>query len=128
MNADLPTAVIVIAHGSRRQAANEDARWIAARLAESSDYKPIEVAYLELAAPDIRTAALTCVTQGARRVLLLPYFLSAGRHVVEDLRKVCTELSQTYPGVAFELCPPLGLHPLMLQIVRDRLQERLPRV
>lgn len=128
MTADSSTAVIVIAHGSRRQAANEDARWIAARLAECSDYTPIEVAYLELAAPDIRTAAHTCVTHGAERVLLLPYFLSAGRHVVEDLRNVCTELSQTYPGVAFELCPPLGLHPLMLQIVRDRLQERLPRV
>lgn len=128
MSTHPPTAVIVIAHGSRRQAANEDARWIASRLAECSDYTTIEVAYLELAAPDIRTAAHTCVTQGAQCVLLLPYFLSAGRHVVEDLRNICVELSQTYPGIAFELCPPLGLHPLMLQIVRDRLQERLPCV
>jgi sirohydrochlorin ferrochelatase len=120
------TAVVVIAHGSRREAANEDVRWIARQLAEHTDYAPIEVAYLELAAPDIATAAAACVARGASHVLLLPYFLSAGTHVVDDLRRCCMELSATFPRVRFELCPPLGLHPLMLHIVRDRLQERLP--
>jgi sirohydrochlorin ferrochelatase len=63
------------------------------------------------------------VQRGAQRVLLMPYFLSAGRHVVEHLQAFRDELAKAHPGVAFVLCPPLGLHPLMVQVVRDRLAE-----
>lgn len=119
------TAVILIAHGSRRAAANDDVREIARDLASSGDYAFVEVAYLELAAPSIPDATRSCVQRGAQRVLLMPYFLSAGRHVVEDLQAFRAELSQTHPGVSLVLCPPLGLHPLMVQIVRDRLAERM---
>jgi sirohydrochlorin ferrochelatase len=119
------TAVLLIAHGSRRASANEDAQHVARKLQATGEYAFVTAGYLELASPTIPEAAGVCVDRGARRVLLLPYFLSAGTHVVDDLRTFCTTLSETYPHVTFELCPPLGLHPLMLQILRERLQERI---
>lgn len=119
------TAVLLIAHGSRRAAANDDVRQIARDLSARDDYVAVQVAYLELASPSIPEAALECIRRGAQSVLLMPYFLSAGRHVVDDLVAFRAELAQTHPGVEFHLCPPLGLHPLMVQIVRDRLDERL---
>jgi len=119
------TAVILIAHGSRRAEANDDVRAIAQELESRGEYAMVDVAYLELAEPSIPAAAQTCVARGAKRVLLMPYFLSAGRHVVEDLQRHCCELSEAHPHVAIELCPPLGVHPLMLDIICDRLRERL---
>ncbi|GIX04074.1 MAG: sirohydrochlorin cobaltochelatase [Planctomycetaceae bacterium] len=119
------TAVVVIAHGSRREAANRDALLVAQQLAAEGVYHPCCAAYLELAKPTIEQAALQCVSCGATRVLLLPYFLSAGAHVTEDLQQHRQQLSEMYPQVSFELCPPLGWHPLMLQIVKERLAQRL---
>ena len=119
----MPTAVLLIAHGSRRAEANDDLVRLADILRAKGLYPIIETAYLELAAPDIPAGAATCVRLGATEVKLLPYFLSAGAHVVEDLERLRCELTARYPRVKFELCQPLGLHPLMIEIVLDRLRD-----
>jgi hypothetical protein len=38
-----------------------------------------------------------------------------------DLESYRQKLADEFPGVQFELCPHLGLHPLMADIVLDRL-------
>jgi sirohydrochlorin ferrochelatase len=117
------TAVLLIAHGSRLALANEDLVRLAEVIMERSEFEIVEVAYLELTEPTIAVGGRTCVARGARRVLLLPYFLSAGIHVVNDLESHRNGLASEFPGVEFVLCPHLGLHPLMAQIVLDRLRE-----
>lgn len=54
---------------------------------------------------------------------MLPYFLSAGMHVVSDLQHQRHQLATEFPQVEFVLCPPLGIHPLMAEIVLARLKE-----
>jgi sirohydrochlorin ferrochelatase len=120
---DPHTAVLLMAHGSRRANANADLEELARRVREQGGYAIVEVSYLELARPSIPQGGHNCVSRGATRVLMLPYFLSAGRHVTEDLQGFQEQLTTEFPDVAFELCPPLGLHPLMTQIVLDRLTE-----
>lgn len=120
---DPGTAVLLIAHGSRLAAANADLLQLAEQLRSRFPGHTIETAYLELTGPTIPQGAARCVDLGATRVLLLPYFLSAGTHVTEDLRRFRTQFAEQWPSVRFELCPPLGLHPLMLEIVCDRLRE-----
>jgi sirohydrochlorin ferrochelatase len=114
-------AVLLIAHGSRRPEANDDLTRLAEILRARKLCSIVETAYLELAEPDIPTAGERCVAAGATLVKLLPYFLSAGAHVVEDLERHRHDLANRFPEVTFELCPPLGLHPLMVEIVLDRL-------
>ena len=118
----MPTAVLLIAHGSRRQEANDDLFRLAEILRAKKLYEIVEIAYLEVADPGIQAGGERCVALGACAVKLLPYFLSAGAHVVEDLERHRHNLAKTFPQVAFELCPPLGLHPLMVEIVLDRLR------
>ena len=120
---DSKTAVLLIAHGSRREAANNDLVRLAKLVAERGDFQIVEVSYLEVVDPTIAMGAAACVDLGARRVLMLPYFLSAGMHVVHDLQSRQRELTATFPDVEFILCPHLGLHPLMADIVLDRLRE-----
>jgi sirohydrochlorin ferrochelatase len=118
----MPTAVLLIAHGSRRVEANDDLLRLAEMIRAKDLYPIVATAYLELAAPDIPSSGERCVRLGATCVKLLPYFLSAGAHVVEDLERHRRELAARFPQVAFELCAPLGLHPLMIDIVLDRLR------
>ena len=120
---ELPTAVLLIAHGSRRASANEDLVQLAGLVAERGRFEIVEVSYLELLEPTISTGGRTCVERGARRVLMLPYFLSSGVHVVTDLEKQRHQLAAQFHDVEFVLCPHLGLHPLMAEIVLDRLRE-----
>ena len=126
------TAVLLIAHGSRHAPANEDLRQVAARLAERGDYRIVEPAFLELAEPGIAEGGDLCVDRGATRVLMVPYFLSAGVHLIRDLTAARDELGRRHPGVEFRLGPPLGPDPLLEQLVAERARqldtgERAPR-
>ncbi len=120
---DPGTAVLLIAHGSRLATANRDLTLLAAQLRQRFMGHVVETAYLELTEPTIPQAAAACIASGASRVLLLPYFLSAGTHVTEDLKRFQSEFTAQWPGVRFDLCSPLGRHPRMLDIVCDRLFE-----
>jgi sirohydrochlorin ferrochelatase len=119
-------AVLLIAHGSRRAEANYDLVQLAELLIEKHDYKIVEVAYLELTTPTILEGGRACAACGASKVLMLPYFLSAGVHVVTDLKEFQQQLTDEFPHIEFILCPHLGLHPLMAEIVVARLREGDP--
>ena len=116
-------AALLIAHGSRRAAANDDLVQLAKIVRQRNLFPLVEIAYLELAEPTIPAAARACVEQGATCVRMFPYFLSAGEHVAGDLEIFRCQFAAEFPGVQFELCPPLGLHPLIVDIVLERLQQ-----
>jgi sirohydrochlorin ferrochelatase len=86
-------------------------------------YEVVEASFLELAEPTIVEAAAVCVARGVQRVILLPYFLSAGVHVRRDLADIRRRLSEEHPQVEFRLAEPLGPHPLLLEIVAQRACE-----
>lgn len=117
------TAVLLIAHGSRRAEANADLFALADRLAGLGEFPIVQASFLELAEPDIPTGGGLCVERGATRVLLVPYFLSAGVHLRRDLTAARADLAERYPGVAFHLGPALGPHALLDRLVLARARE-----
>ena len=118
------TALLLIAHGSRHAEANDDLHHVAAELRRRGQ-AVVEAAFLELADPGIDAAAERCVAQGAEVVVLVPYFLSAGVHVRRDLTAAQERLAQRFAGVRFLLAEPLGRHPLLLDVVADRVAQAL---
>lgn len=117
------TALLLIAHGSRRQEANDDLDHLADQLRQRGRYHFVQTSYLELTEPTIAEGGTRCVKAGAKRVIMLPYFLSAGVHVRDDLRKLRQELADRFTGVEFRLAEPLGRHPLLVEIVAERAAE-----
>ncbi len=103
-------ALLVVAHGSRREASNEEVRRLARRVKEVAGdrYGWVEAAFLELAEPSIPEGIHRCLEQGAREVVVLPYFLSAGRHVSEDIPAEVEKARQAHPGSRIRLVPYLG--------------------
>jgi sirohydrochlorin ferrochelatase len=119
----MKTALLLIAHGSREPDANNDLHALADALRGRGEYAILEASFLELAEPTIEAAGRRCVEQGAERVILLPYFLSAGVHVKRDLQRYRDELATQFPVVEVLLAQPLGRHPLLREIVLQRAKE-----
>jgi sirohydrochlorin ferrochelatase len=116
------TALLLIAHGSRQPDANADLLHLCDRLRQRG-HPVVEAAFLELAEPTIAEAGGRCVARKAERVVMVPYFLSAGVHVRRDLAEEQRRLAERFPGVEFHLAEPLGRHPLLLEVVLDRVRE-----
>jgi sirohydrochlorin ferrochelatase len=114
------TALLLIAHGSRRSEANDDLTFLATQVQARKRFAFVQTAYLELAEPTIAEGGRICVEQGAERVILLPYFLAPGVHARDDMIAARTALAERFPHVEFLLAEPLGRHPLLGDIVLER--------
>ena len=117
------TALLLIAHGSRRAEANADLDHVAAGMRDCGGYGVVQCSYLELSEPGITAGGVACVEAGATTVVMLPYFLSPGVHVRDDLTEARDGLATRFPDVRFALAEPLGRHPLLLDIVAQRAAE-----
>ena len=120
------TALLLIAHGSRHAEANDDLRHVAAELRQQG-HAIVEASYLELAEPTIEQGGVHCVEHGADCVVMVPYFLSAGVHVRRDLTDARRRLAERYPHVEFRLAEPLGRHPLLFDVLAERVRQALDR-
>jgi sirohydrochlorin ferrochelatase len=120
------TAILLIAHGSRRQSANDDLHELAARLLAQAAYPIVEPCFLEIAEPELRACGNRCVELGATRVLMIPYFLSDGVHLRRDLTAARDDLNRRHPEVQFILGLALGPHPLLDDLVAERIRELDP--
>ena len=104
-------ALVIVAHGSRRTASNEEIRDLAASLDANprNDFASVVAAFLELAEPTIPDGIENCIQSGASEVIVFPYFLSAGRHVAQDIPAEVKIKQQQYPSVKITLASYLGI-------------------
>ncbi len=103
-------ALLIVAHGSRREASNEEVRALGEAVAALPDnaYDRVACAFLELAEPSIPDGLLQFIEAGATEITVAPYFLSAGRHVSEDIPAEVDKVRMKHPRVRIELAPYLG--------------------
>lgn len=125
MTADVtPPAVLLVAHGSRVPESNSEIEALATRLAGTlAPDTAVAHAFLELAPPSIPDAIDGLVRDGARRIVLIPYFLSAGRHVAEDIPAIVADARTRHPGLDIEITGHFGtqdhIPELLAGMVRD---------
>ncbi|WP_456413948.1 sirohydrochlorin chelatase [Thiolapillus sp.] len=118
-------ALLVVAHGSRRAASNDEVRALCERLQKEAgaEFSLVRAGFLDLAEPSIPEGVAQCVRRGAGQVVVLPYFLSAGRHVSEDIPAEVEKARAAHPHVAIRLAPYLGAAPeisgLLLALAAD---------
>lgn len=117
------TGIVLFAHGSRVQDANQGVRELARQVQEAGPYRHVRAAFLELAQPDLNAAVAEAVAAGLQRVIVIPYFLTEGTHLRRDLPNLIAPLKQKYPPLAIEVGQSLEDHPLMASIILGRVQE-----
>jgi sirohydrochlorin ferrochelatase len=122
----MSTALLLIAHGSRQAEANADLHHVTDEL-RNRGHSIVVASFLELAQPDIENGGVRCVEEGATEVVMVPYFLSAGMHVRHDLTEARDKLQARFPDVDFRLAEPLGPHPLLIEILLERVRQVLTK-
>ncbi len=121
------THLLIIAHGSRRQASNDEVHRLAARVRDLCvpGIDHVEVAFLELAEPSIPEGLHSCVAKGAGEIVVFPYFLAAGTHVAQDIPDLLSAFAQAHPQVRIHLTPHLGASDALPQAVLAIAQHAL---
>jgi sirohydrochlorin ferrochelatase len=115
-------AIIIVDHGSTRPAANRMLEDVAA-LVRRRTSDPVYAAHMELVEPTVEAAFEAAVEAGADLVFVFPYFLSPGRHSREDIPRMCARAAARHPGVVWHCCGPIGLDPLMADLIVQRVGE-----
>lgn len=120
--------LILFGHGSRVAEANQSVMAVTEALRERGGYGLTATAFLELAEPDLPAAVAGLVAQGARRIVVIPYFLTLGIHLRRDLPRIVEELESIHPGVEILVTDPLDGHPALLEIVMARAGAAVERL
>lgn len=108
---DMPVkALIILGHGSRRRESNDEIAHLAMQLAPhiEAGYPIVTHAFAELARPTLPEAVADVVKQGATGILIIPYFLAEGRHVVEDTPRLVAQAQQENPGIEIKVSSHVG--------------------
>lgn len=118
-------SLLVVAHGSRRQASNDEVRALTERVRAVANerFAAIECAFLELAEPSIPDGLERLIDNGASQVTVLPYFLAAGRHVTEDIPEAVATTQASHPDVHIEVAPYLGTSEAMPELLLTMLAD-----
>ena len=120
--------IVIVDHGSRRAEANRRHEEFVAGWREARHLDNVEAAHMELAEPSIATAVDACVAKGATTVVIAPYFLWPGNHWDRDIPALAAEACGRHPGVDHLVAAPLGPHPLLGDIVEQRIEHCLAHV
>jgi sirohydrochlorin ferrochelatase len=116
-------AVLLVDHGSRRAEANAVLEQVAALLRERLPDDIVRVAHLALAPPSLTEGIDACVSDGAREIVVHPYFLAPGDHAAGGVPDLVAEAAARHPGVSMRVTPPLGVHPALLDVILARIGE-----
>ena len=116
----MPTALLVVDHGSKRDEANQMLFGVAEMLRRQKPGLIVHVAHMELAEPTIAQGFAACVKEGATEVIVHPYMLSPGRHATKDIPNLAKEAAGNHPGVTMRLTQCLGIHDKLGEVVLER--------
>lgn len=128
-NADAPRlGLVIVDHGSTREASNRMLEDFVEMFRAENRFDIVEPAHMELAEPSIDTAFDRCVERGAQRVVVAPYFLAPGKHWNKDIPQLTAAAAVRHPGIAYMVTAPIGLHPLMCDLIASRVEHCLSHV
>ncbi|MEW2272355.1 sirohydrochlorin chelatase [Streptomyces griseofuscus] len=114
--------VLLVGRGSTDPDANAEVFKAARLLWEGRGYAGVETAFVSLAAPDVPSGLDRCVALGARKIVVLPYFLFTG--ILPDrVRRQTEEWAAAHPETPVASADVIGPEPELLDLVLERYEE-----
>jgi sirohydrochlorin ferrochelatase len=117
------TAVILLGHGSRVPEAGKDMERVAERLRQKYGYPLVEICFMSRLGPHFPEVFEKCVLQGADQIVVFPYFLHVGLHMLLDIPEMLQEEAAKFPRVKLTMGLGFGYDELLVDLVERRLQE-----
>ncbi|GHC63663.1 hypothetical protein GCM10010349_34320 [Streptomyces flavofungini] len=114
--------VLLVGRGSTDPDANSEVFKAARLLWEGRGYAGVETAFVSLAAPDVPSGLDRCVALGARRIVVLPYFLFTG--ILPDrVRQQTDGWASAHPDVEVRSADVIGPEEELVELVMERYRE-----
>jgi sirohydrochlorin cobaltochelatase len=114
------TTLLLVGHGSRHRAGNDEFLRLAAQWREHRPAQRIETCFIEHA-DVLLDAGLDRAARGARHVIVVPFILNAAGHVKMELPAALARARQRHPAVAFSCTPHLGMGRPVFDVVKRQL-------
>jgi sirohydrochlorin ferrochelatase len=114
-------AILLIDHGSRRDAANEMMNCMANLVqAMAGPGVVVRYAHMELAEPSISAGVRSCADAGATELIVFPYMLSPGKHSTGDIPRMVAEAAQAFPALEVRVTSAFGVHEKLAELILGR--------
>ena len=114
-------SVLLIDHGSRRDAANEMMDCMAHLVqAMAGPDVVVRYAHMELAEPSIAAGVRSCVEAGATELIVFPYMLSPGKHSTGDIPRLVAEAARDFPALDIRVTAAFGVHEKLAELILAR--------
>jgi sirohydrochlorin cobaltochelatase len=118
------TAVLVVGRGSSDPDANSELYKLSRLIWESRRYPWVEVCFIGVTGPTLPEGLARCRTLGARRIIVLPYFLFTGV-LIPRIHRLVGEFVSAHPGVEARFADYLNGHPKLYRVMQDRKREAM---
>ena len=114
-------ALLLIAHGSRRQTSNDEVLALTEKLQTTcgDQYHLFQAGFLEIARPSISESIQFCIDKGATSITVLPYFLNSGLHVIKDIPNAVEAAQRDFPNINIKIAPHIGASEQMMPLLID---------
>ncbi len=109
--------VVLFAHGARDPQWAQPFRSIREQVRVLHPDARVELAFLELMAPDLTQCVQQMIGQGIRHVSVVPLFMAQGGHLKEDLPVMVQRLQAAHPEVTIHVTPAIGESPMLLAAI-----------
>jgi len=116
------TALIVVGRGSSDPDANADFCKLVRLVAEGRDFAWVLPSFIGITTPLFEDAVELLVRARPERIVVVPYFLFAGR-LIGKLSSQVDAFRARYPWVRVELAAHLGADERILAVIDERLRE-----
>jgi sirohydrochlorin cobaltochelatase len=118
------TALVVVGRGASDPDANADFYKLARLLGEGRKLAWVQPSFIGIARPLFPDAIELTARTRPDRIVVLPYFLFAGR-LLDKLREQVAAFAARYPWIATTLTPHLGVDPRLLALIDERVAGAL---
>ena len=119
------TGVLIFTHGSRLKDGNDMMLRLVDELRRRFDTELIEPCFMELGKPPIPVAIKKLVRKGCGHIFGYAFFLVPGSHLQEDIPFIFEQTLKKFPGVTYEISPPMMSDPMMVDFVAKHIEQAL---
>ncbi len=103
-------ALIIAAHGSRKEESNMEVASLADRLSKKAtgSFGSVDHAFLQFAEPLLEKKIDELAAKGAKKIVIFPFFIAAGNHIRVDIPEIVKKAGSVHNSIEFTVTDHLG--------------------
>jgi len=102
--------LIIAAHGSRKKESNLEVASLVKSVSKKlkGSFELVDYAFLQMADPLLEKKIEALVQKGATKIVIFPFFMASGSHILFDIPKIVRQAQSTHKHVEFKLTRHFG--------------------